>query len=91
MLPSCSTDGTDVKRDRPLLADAGMKLIEILGINVKLIQVESHSFFRYINEKIFKLNYRQESELKEVTTITYLLHRCTKPNYIPRETSVLSV
>ena len=46
MLPSCSTNGTDVKRDCPLLGDAGMKLIEILRINVKLIEeVESYSFF----------------------------------------------
>ena len=61
-----------------------MKLIEISRINVKLIEeVESYSFFRWINENIYRLNYRQESALTKVTTITYRLHLCSKPNYIP--------
>ena len=39
-----------------------MKLIEILEINVKLIEeVESYSFFRCMNEKIYRLNYRPEN------------------------------
>ena len=64
----------------PLLGDTWMKLIEILWINVKLIdEVKSYSFFRWING----LNYNQKSALRKVTTITYLLHWCTKPNYFP--------
>ena len=42
-LPSGSTDGTDAKRDCPLLTDAWIKLIEIWVKNVKLIEeVESY-------------------------------------------------
>ena len=75
---------TDGKRDCSLLGDAWMKSIEILGINVKLIpEVESYSFFRRINEQIHRLNYRQISALRKVTTVTYFLHWYTKPNYIP--------
>ena len=42
-----------------------MKLIEILGIKVKLIEeMESYSFFQRISEKMYTLNYRQKSAQK---------------------------
>ena len=60
-----------------------MKLIEIFEIvfDVKLIEeAESYSFFRLINEKIYRFNYRQKPALWKVTTITY--HRTHVQNRI---------
>ena len=51
MLPSCSTDGTDVKRDCPLLGDAGMKLFDILWINVKYRKWNPIRFFDKLTKK----------------------------------------
>ena len=46
-----------------------MKLIKILEINVKLIEeVESYSFFRWINKNIYRLSYRQKSKLRHKNT-----------------------
>ena len=60
-----------------------MKLIKILVINVKLREeVEPYSFFRRIDEKMYRLSCRQKSALRQFTTVTYPLYLCTKPNYI---------
>ena len=72
---------TNAKRNCSLLEDASMKLIEILGINVKLIdKVEYFSFFRWINEKNLQANCHQKPALRKFTTITYPLHWCKKSN-----------
>ena len=64
---SCCTNGTDGKRDCPLIEDAWIKLFEILVINVKLRdEVESFSFFWWINDKMYRLisNYHKKFALR---------------------------
>ena len=62
---SCSTDGTDVKRDCPLLGDVWIKIIETLVINVKLIE-ELDSF--PILQKKFRLKSLQTQLPSEICT-----------------------